>query len=131
MGTQRVRDPMFKQSPLASGPRARAGLLRVGPGRKCVCVGGGGRAHLPTACSHGCPGEFDSSRLLTSHWVINHPLFFFCKNLFMEPQCYVLASFMFLRATPALRSASPFDHSSSSYYYTTASLPIFSLLSSQ
>jgi hypothetical protein len=41
MGTQRVRDPMFKQSPLASGPRARAGLLRVGPGRKWLQVGGG------------------------------------------------------------------------------------------
>jgi hypothetical protein len=40
MGTERVRDPMFEQSPLTSGPCARAGLLRVGPGHKWLQVGG-------------------------------------------------------------------------------------------
>jgi hypothetical protein len=70
MGTERARDSMFKQSPLVSGPRPRAGLLHVGPGRKWLQVGARGeRARVHTACSHGCPAGFDSSRLLTSHWV--------------------------------------------------------------
>jgi hypothetical protein len=72
MGTERARDPMFEQSPLTSGPCARAGLLREGPGRKWLQVGGGRACTCAPACSHGCAGEFDSSRLLTSHWENNN-----------------------------------------------------------
>jgi hypothetical protein len=64
MGTERARDPMFKQSPWLVG-RARERVFCVwGPDASGCKWGGGERARVHTVGR----GEFDSSRLLTSHW---------------------------------------------------------------
>jgi hypothetical protein len=65
MGTERARDPMFKQSPLAASGSSACGARASG----CKWGRARERARVHTACSHGCPRRFDSSRLLTSHWV--------------------------------------------------------------
>jgi hypothetical protein len=71
MGTERARDPMFKQSP----PPAASGSSACGARRASGCKWGArGSVHVHTARSHGCPRRFDSSRLLTSHWVLLLPL---------------------------------------------------------
>jgi hypothetical protein len=48
MGTERARDPMFKQSPLAA-----SGLLHVGPGAQVAASGGArGSVHVCTPRVH-------------------------------------------------------------------------------